>query len=132
MTLSCCFAFICCRCNIPAGLLLAHAISLWQAHMLTLMVNVLLSCSTFSIIAANSSSPVALQAAAAGSQAAPACLPPSLVQQLFCGLLQLLPDLAAGPLQQLAMQLLLRLAETGEQTPVHICSDTCSMFCYLL
>jgi hypothetical protein len=68
-------------------------------------------CSTFSLLAANSSSPVALQAA--GSQGTPAYLPPGLVQQLFGGLLQLLPDLAAGDLQQLTLQLLLRLAKTG-------------------
>ncbi|KAF6259674.1 hypothetical protein COO60DRAFT_1638236 [Scenedesmus sp. NREL 46B-D3] len=65
---------------------------------------------TFSLLAANSSSPVALQA---GSQGSPPCLPAGLVQQLFAGLLQLLPDLAAGELRQLALQLLLRLAETG-------------------
>jgi hypothetical protein len=86
-------------------------------HVLLLLLLLLSSSrSTFATLAANSSSPVALQAAAAaaaGSQGVPACLPPALLQQLFAGLLQLLPDLAAGVLQQLSLQLLLRLAETG-------------------
>jgi hypothetical protein len=86
-------------------------------HLLLLLLLLqLFCCSTFSLLAANSSSPVALQAA--GSEGAAACLPPSLVQQLFAGLLQLLPDLAAGELQQLALQLLLRLAETGMAQPL--------------
>jgi hypothetical protein len=105
---------------------------LQHTHMLTPLLLLLLlcrTCSIFSIIAANSSSPAALQAAAAGSQGVTACLPPGLVQQLFGGLLQLLPDLAAGVLQQLALQLLLRLAETGEVTCAAHCGKLILALC---